>query len=315
MSLDSEIAAFVGEPVEQPLLTAELVPMVRLGMAAGAAAMPRAEVGAVRDLVAPGPAGDIKLRLYLPEGTVTPPLLFFIHGGGWMLGNLETHDAMCRQLAWDSGYALVAIDYRLAPEHPFPAGLDDCDAAWGWLCANAARLGCDPARIALGGESAGANLTAALALRLRDRGAAQPLFQLIIHPVTDMRFPGASIDSVKASGMTRANILAGRALYLPDPADIEHPHASPFLAGDHRGLAPAIILTAEEDPLRDDGETYALALAAAGVETLVQRLPGLPHGFLFLPTTIGTVRRAYGLIGALLRRYATIGEHSATGER
>ena len=315
MSLDSEIAAFLGPAIEQPPLTADLVPMVRRGMAAAAAAIPRAEIGVVSDLAAPGPAGEIKLRLYFPEGAATPPLLFFIHGGGWILGDLETHDAMCRQLVKDSGYALAAIDYRLAPEHPFPAGLDDCDAAWGWLCANAARLGCDPTRIALGGESAGGNLTAALALRLRDRGARQPLFQLIIHPVTDMRFPGASIDAIKTPGLTRANIVASRALYLPDAADIEHPYASPFLAPDHRGLAPAIILTAAEDSVRDDGEAYALALAMAGVETLVQRLPHLPHGFLFLPTTIPAVRQSYGLIGALLRRYATIGAQVAGGER
>ena len=219
-----------------------------------------------------------------------------------MLGNLDTHDAMYRILADRAGCALLAVDYPLAPEHPFPAALNDSEAAWEWAQAMAPELECDSKRIALGGESAGANLAAALTLRLREKGRGQPLFQVLVHPATDLHFELPSFGEVKAPGLDRDYLSQCVAMYAGN-ADLSDPHVSPLRADRHDGLAPAIILTSEEDPLRDDGEYYARALIASGVETLCRRLPGLPHGFLFLPVTIPVVSRAYDEIAALLQRY------------
>lgn len=296
--LDPDIAALLGAPAPMPSVSPEMLPLMRAGMAAAGQALPGIELASVEDFC----ADDVPVRLYRPAADGPMPLLVFIHGGGWMLGDLDTHDAMHRHLANRAGCAVLAVGYRLAPEHPYPAGLDDTATALAWARREAEALGCDPARIALGGESAGANLTAALTLRLRDEGAAQPLFQLIIHPVTDMAFEFASIDEVKSPGLSRDYMEQCRPLYV-GPADYRDPMISPLRAESHEGLAPAIILTASEDPLRDDGEAYAAALSRAGVETLAQRLPGLPHGFMFLPVTIPAVSRSFDLIARLVRRY------------
>lgn len=296
--LDKDIAALIGEPAPMPALTADLLPMIRANMAVMGAALPGVEVDTVRDLDADG----VPVRLYRPASDAPLPLLVFLHGGGWMLGDLETHDAMHRILAARAGCAVLAVGYRLAPEHPFPAGLDDCTAAFSWARREAAALGCDPARIALGGESAGANLTAAITLRLRDSGGEQPLFQLLVHPATDLRFRLPSFDTVKVAGMSREYLDGGAAMYAGG-TDLAEPLISPLRASRHDRLAPAIVLTAAEDPLRDDGEYYAQALIAAGVETLACRLPGLPHGFMFLPATVPAVSRSFDLIARLVRRY------------
>lgn len=296
--LDSDIAALIGEPAPMPMLTPEILPMVRANMAMIGQSLPGVEVDSVRDFDADG----VPVRLYMPASDAPLPLLVFLHGGGWMLGDLETHDAMHRHLAARAGCAVMAVGYRLAPEHPFPAGLDDAMTALAWARREAAALRCDPARVALGGESAGANLTAAITLRLRDGGGEQPLFQLLVHPATDLRFRLPSFDTVQAGGMTRDYLDGGAAMYAGG-ADLADPLISPLRAERHDGLAPAIVLTAEEDPLRDDGEYYAQALIAAGVETLACRLPGLPHGFMFLPVTVPAVSRSFDLIAGLVRRY------------
>lgn len=296
--LDPEIAALMGAPAAMPPLTADVIPLMRAGMAAAGAALPGADIAEVRDLNADG----VPVRLYRPAGDAPLPLLVFVHGGGWIFGDLDTHDAMHRILADRAGCAVLGVGYRLAPEHPFPAGLDDTATVLAWARRAAAAIGCDPARVALGGESAGANFTAALTLRLRDTGEAQPLFQLLIHPVTDLEFDFPSIDTVAAPGLPREYLEGARAMYAG--ATPHHdPLISPLRADRHDGLAPAIVLTAGEDPLRDDGEAYAAALARAGVETLAARLPGLPHGFLFLPATIPAVSRSFDLIARLIRRY------------
>lgn len=296
--LDADIAKLVGEPAPMPPLSPELIVMLRANMTMIGASLPGADMASVRDFDADG----VPVRLYLPETDAPLPLLVFLHGGGWMFGDLETHDAMHRLLAARAGCAVLAVGYRLAPEHPFPAGLDDCTTAFAWARREAEGLGCDPTRVALGGESAGGNLTAALTLRLRDAGEAQPLFQLIVHPVTDFTLSTPSIDDVKAPGISRDYMEQALALYTggTPPTD---PLLSPLHADRHDGLAPAIVLTASEDPLRDDGELYAARLAAAGVETLVCRLPGLPHGFLFLPATVPAVSHSFDLIARLIRRY------------
>lgn len=296
--LDPDIAAVVGQPHETPRLSVDLIPVMRANMALMAAAMPGTDIGHVEDLDAEG----VPVRLYRPASATPLPLLVFLHGGGWMFGDLETHDAMTRHLAAASGCAVLGVGYRLAPEHKFPAGLDDAMTAFEWARRSAERLGCDPTRIALGGESAGGNLTAAVTLRLRAGNKPQPLFQLLIHPATDMSFSLPSFTEVAAPGLSKAYLDACREYYLGDVAPSD-PLASPLHAESHAGLAPAIVLTASEDPLRDDGEYYAAALARAGVETLSQRLQGLPHGFQFLPITIPAVAAANGLIGRLVRRY------------
>lgn len=296
--LDSEIARLVGEPAPLPPLTPEIMPMIRAHMTMMGGALPGVELAAVRDLDADG----VPVRLYLPQADGPLPLLVFLHGGGWMLGDLDTHDAMHRILADRAGCAVLGVGYRLAPEHPFPAGLDDATTAFAWARREADALGCDRTRIALGGESAGANLTAAIALRLRDADEAQPLFQLLIHPVTDLGLELPSMDEIAVPGLTRDYLEVCRSMYTGE-TDYRDPLVSPMYAERHDGLAPAIVLTASEDPLRDDGEAYAALLARAGVETLVCRLPGLPHGFMFLPATIGAVSRSFDLIARLVRRY------------
>lgn len=296
--LDRDIATLIGTPDPLPPLTSDLVPLIRAGMAGTAQGLPGAELANVRDLDADG----VPVRLYRPSDDQDLPLLVFLHGGGWMLGDLETHDAMHRHLALRAGCAVLAVGYRLAPEHPFPAGLDDCSTVFDWARREAAALGCDPGRIALGGESAGANLTAAITLQLRDAGEAQPLFQLLIHPVTDLGLTLPSIEEIEVPGLTRDYLVACREMYC-GAADFRNPLISPLYAQHHGDLAQAIVLTAAEDPLRDDGEAYATALSRAGVETLVCRLPGLPHGFMALPVTLPAVSRSFDLIARLVRRY------------
>lgn len=296
--LDSDIAAALGEPAPMPALTPEIVPMIRAGMSVAAAGLVGPELSEVRDYDAEG----VAVRLYLPSTAEKLPLLVFLHGGGWMLGDLDTHDAMHRQIALLAGCAVLGVGYRLAPEHPFPAGLDDATTTFAWTRREAEALGCDPTRVALGGESAGANLTAAITLRLREAGEPQPLFQLLIHPVTDMGFTLPSIDAIPVPGLSRDYLEACRELYL-GATDIADPLVSPLHADDHSGLAQAIVVTASEDPVRDDGEYYAQALVAAGVETLAVRLQGLPHGFLFLPSHIPAVAISFDLVARLVRRY------------
>jgi len=296
--LDPDIAAHLGTPAAMPPLTPDLIPLLRANMTMMAAAMPGADIDHVEDFDANG----VPVRLYRPASPTPLPLLVFLHGGGWMFGDLDTHDAMTRHLSAASGCAVLGVGYRLAPEHKFPAGLDDAMTAFDWARQSAGRLGCDPARIALGGESAGGNLTAAATLRLRDEGKPQPLFQLLIHPATDMSFSLPSFAEVAAPGLSKSYLDACRDTYLGDTPATD-PFASPLRAESHVGLAPAIVLTASEDPLRDDGEYYAAALVRAGVETLARRLDGLPHGFQFLPISIPAVRAANDAIGGLVRRY------------
>lgn len=295
--LDKDIAALMGQPAPLPPLTPDLIPMIRAGMAAAGAALPGVELASVQDHNADG----VPVRLYLPTTEKPLPLLVFLHGGGWMLGDLDTHDAMHRQIADRVGCAVLGIGYRLAPEHPFPAGLDDVATAYDWARREAVALGCDPDRIALGGESAGANLAAALTLRLRDAGTDQPPFQLLVHPATDLALTLPSLDAIENPGLTRDYLEACRTLYA-GTTDYTDPLISPLYAARHDGLAPAIILTAGEDPLRDDGEAYAAALVRAGVESLACRLAGLPHGFLFLPATLPAVSHAFDTVARLTRR-------------
>lgn len=301
MSIDPELLAAIERRMAAAPPPGDLA-AAREGFAATGAALPRPEVGAVSEHRVATADGEVPVRLYRPAGdNVRPPLLIFLHGGGWMFGDLDSHDAACRRLVVDAGCAVAAVGYRLAPEHRFPAGLNDCEAAVTWLLDRAAALGFDETRVALGGESAGANLAAVLSRRLANREGVQPALQLLVHPLVDFRFQHPSLREVAFPGLTVEAMTMMRALYLDD-ADIENPDASPLLAEDVSGLAPAIVVTVEVDPLRGEGEDYALKLAAAGVATTLVRLPALPHGFMFESADIRVIDEAFVRIGALVRR-------------
>ena len=256
----------------------------------------------VRDLDWPGPAGASRARLYRPALDRLLPGLLYLHGGGWTIGDLDTHDVVCRDLAAGSGCAVVALDYRLAPEHPFPAAADDTLAGWRWLHAAAGGLGIDAGRIAVGGDSAGGNLAAGVCLDLRDAGEAVPAFQLLIYPSTDQRAVAPSHTS-NGQGylLTRETVDYYRDNYLPDPATRVDPRTSPLLHRDLGCLPPALVLTAGFDPLRDEGLQYADALSAAGVATQYVCFERQIHGFITMGGAIGEAATALALCAAALR--------------
>ncbi len=250
----------------------------------------RPEVAAVEDRTIPVLGGDLAMRVYTPEAAADAPsgttrfgALVWFHGGGWVIGNLETADATCRKLCRGAGVVVVSVDYRLAPEHPYPAGLEDAWAGLEWVAANAAVLGVDGERLAVGGDSAGGNLAAVVALRARDLGALALRHQLLVYPATDLRMGHPSIaENGEGYFLTREAMhwFAGHYLgpdrALGDPAD---PAVSPLLADDLSGVAPAHVITAEYDPLRDEGDAYAARLADAGVAVAHDPSPGMIHGF------------------------------------
>jgi len=238
-----------------------------------------APVAETRELTMPGPGGPLKARLYRGRDAAVLPGLVYFHGGGWVIGDIDTHDAMCRHLARAAGGAVVSVDYRLAPEAKFPAAVEDCVAAAAWVAANAAGLGIDPARLAVGGDSAGGNLAAVVALVARDRGP-RLCHQLLIYPATDARMGHPSIVRC-AEGylLTRATMAWFYRQYLAAPADAEDWRASPLLAPSLAGVAPAYVLTAGYDPLGDEGDAYARRLAEAGVAVTLRRYPDQIHGF------------------------------------
>jgi acetyl esterase len=273
--------------------------------AAGAAAVagpPRA-MERVEPLEIPGPAGTMPARLYVPNGaTPAPrPLLVYYHGGGWVIGDLDTHDGVCRFLAAEGGIAVLSVGYRLAPEHPFPAPLDDSLAAFRWAVEEAGELGADPARIAVGGDSAGGNLAAALCLQTRDAGGPSPALQALIYPVTDAVGDQRSRE-LFAEGflLTKADMEWFEGHYLPPGTAVDDPRVSVLRAPDLAGLPPAFLLTAGFDPLRDEGEAYAARLREAGVRVALRRHPGLIHGFANMTAISGHARVAmHELVGAL----------------
>lgn len=238
-----------------------------------------------------GPGGALALRVYTPPGEGPFPLMVFFHGSGFVVCSLDTHDGICRNLCAGSGCVVVSVDYRLAPEHKFPAAVEDCLAATRWAAANASALGADPGRVIVAGDSAGGNLAAVTALRVRDEGGPGLAGQLLIYPVTDYYEPGtpSMTENAEGYGLTRAGMVWFWNHYLEDPKEGANPWASPLRAKDLGGLPPAMVVTAEYDPLRDEGEYYAERLREAGVPTRLKRWEGMNHGFFFWP---GVVDRA-----------------------
>ena len=244
--------------------------------------VPSPLIGAVRQISIPGPAGKIPARVYTPEGEGPYPLLLFFHGSGFVLLDLDTHDLICRQLCAGAHCTVVSVDYRLAPEHPFPAAPDDCLAATRWVAAHAAELGGDPTRMALAGDSAGACLVAVTALRIRDEGGPALRGQLLFYPVTDYPAPLTSTQQAFAAGygLTLACLRWYWSQYLPDAAHAANPWASPLRALSLANLPPTMIMTAEYDVLRDEGDRYFERLREDQVPAQLRRCLSMNHGFL-----------------------------------
>jgi acetyl esterase len=264
------------------------------------------QVAEVRNLMAPGPLGDIPLRLYVPmgapEGVATPGLVYF-HGGGWVIGDLDSHDGVCRHLANASRCRVVSVDYRMAPEYKFPAAFDDSAAATRFVCENAASLGIDPARIAVGGDSAGGNLAAAVAVLSAQGGLPKLAYQLLIYPVVDLAMTFDSYKRVTEGVLLTATSMRWFIdLYLNNVADRVDWRGSPIRAPDLSATPPAFVLTVAHDPLCDEGIAYARRLEQEGVRVAHMHLSDQIHGFL----TMGRIVRASGLVtdamGALLRK-------------
>jgi acetyl esterase len=257
----------------------------------------------VKDVSIPGPAGAIRARHYVPVNTRgAEPLLVFFHGGGFVLGDIDTHDGLCRLICRDAGVHVLSIDYRLAPEHKAPAAGEDCYAAYRWALEHAAELGADPARVAVGGDSAGGNLAAVVSLQARDGGVRLPVLQLLIYPVTDFNSDTRS-KTLFADGffLTKKDMDWFQANYL-DGASIDDAdqRVAPLLAEDLSGLPPALLLTGGFDPLRDEGNQYAAKLAAAGVTVDHRQYPSLVHGWAnFFPLGGGSATASADMVSAL----------------
>jgi acetyl esterase len=273
------------------------------------AMMPPGPDALVEDRVVPTPHADVPVRIYRPPGTgsiadgLKLPALLWFHGGGWVLGSIAESDADCRSLATLAGVCVVSVEYRMAPEHVFPAAADDCYAVTTWVAANAAALGIDPARLAVGGDSAGGNLAAAVSLMLRDRSGPSLRFVLAVYPVTDLGSMDTPSYRENAEGyfLTRKTMQWFRAQYTPNEADRDDPRASPLRADDLHGLPPALVITAEYDPLRDEGEAYAARLKEAGVSVTQSRYDGAFHGFFSLHAFVDLAKRAHEEAGTALR--------------
>lgn len=306
MPLDPQAAALLEQikAMGGPQLHELPVPMAREAMRAMTAFQAEGEaVASVVDRSAPGPHGEIPVRVYTPNGEPPFPGLVYFHGGGWVIGDLETHDQVCRALANGAGCVVVAVDYRLAPENKFPAAAEDCYAATQWVARNAAASGIDPTRIAVAGDSAGGNLATVVSLMARDRKGPGLVLQLLVYPVTD-----SSLDTPSYSENAQGYLLTREAMqwfwnhYVRDTADRENPYAAPLRAQQLAGLPPALVITAEFDPLRDEGEAYGARLREAGVPTQVTRYDGMIHGFFGMTMLLDKAKTAMNEAVTALRQ-------------
>lgn len=267
-------------------------------------------VASIRALEAPGPNGPVPLRLYEPrlsaahagDGVLLPVLVYF-HGGGWVMGDLDTHDTLCREFANEAGCAVVAVDYRLGPEHRFPAAVEDCIAATSWIDREAETLGLDRTRLAVGGDSAGGNLAAVVAIAARDAGGPSIALQMLIYPATDMRRCAPS-HAANGQGylLTRDTIAYFHDHYIGDPAQDFDWRASPLLHDDLSRLPPAFVLTAGYDPLRDEGLMYSQRLTEAGNQATHICFERQIHGFILMGRVIDEAGAAVSICASQLRQ-------------
>jgi acetyl esterase len=279
-----------GMPAPDPGDVAGWREMLRLAAPLAGEAEPIAHV---EDRTIPGPAGAIPVRIYRPSDAPSLPCLVYYHGGGWTIGDLDMADAPLRMLANASGWMVMSVDYRLAPENPFPAAVEDAFAAVKWAAEHSAEIGADPARIAVGGDSAGGNLSAVVCQLAREAGGPGIVLQALIYPATDL---AAATDSWRKYGdknyiLTQEHLDLFTSAYLPHGTDRKDPRISPMRADELAGLPRALVITAEFDPLRDEGEAYAARLRESGVPVRLTRYDGMVHGFM----TLGGVLHAGGV--------------------
>jgi acetyl esterase len=292
MPLDPLVKSFLDRAAEigRPRLW-ELPPVLARQSFAGMLQMTGPKdvpVGRIDNITIPGPGGDIRARVYTPVAASGPmPGLIFFHGGGFVVGGLDSHDGLCRQLAAEGGLCVVAVDYRLAPEHPYPAAVDDALAATQWIAQEAATLGLDGGRLAVGGDSAGAMLAAVVTQKLRAKGGVALAYQLLMFPNTQMGGQTRSLSEFGSGYFLERQMMEHFfALYLPPGADRDDPAVSPLKAKDFTGLPPAYVMLGGYDPLHDEGLAYADRLRAAGVMVEVADYPGLVHCFIYLQTVL-----------------------------
>ena len=289
MPLDPAAKAILEPIAALPLDFATIQPdVLRAAFTSIGPEAPAQDITRVENRTIPGPAGDLAVRIYTPEGKGPHPGLVFFHGGGFVICSLDTHDGACRALANGAGCVVVSVDYRLAPEAKFPAAPEDCYAAIRWVADHGHEIGIDTSRIAVAGDSAGGNLAAVVSLMARERGGPQLRHQLLIYPVTNFAFDTPSYEE-NAEGylLTRDMMKWFWQHYLERPGDGATYMASPLRADDLSKLPPATILTAEYDPLRDEGEAYAERLTQAGIATDLTRYDGVFHGFFQMPLDAG----------------------------
>mgnify|MGYP001297355986 CR=1 FL=1 len=307
MTLDPQAREFLNRlaAANLPTIDRQTVEQARTQMEVSTRFLGRSpRVERVEDLRIPGPGGELPIRLVVPVGAETPaPVVVFFHGGGWVVGDLSSHENLCRALANASGCLVASVGYRRAPEDPYPAAAEDAFAAFSWFAAHAGDVEGDPGRLAVCGDSAGGNLAAAVALMARDRGAPPPALQVLAYPAVDHDFETESYRRF-AEGyyLTRAEMMWYWDQYVPEGRDRDSPYASPVRASDLGGLAPALVLTAGYDVLRDEGELYARKLEAAGVPVVLSRYEGMIHGFLRRYPFFDEGRRALDEAAAALRR-------------
>ena len=305
--------AAAGLPAVQDLTPEAAREQYAAAMRARLEVFPAPPVRAVEERTIPGPAGAMRVRVYRDSDGAgpAPPVLVWFHGGGHVIGSLDTHDAMVRNLCREAGCMVVSVDYRMGPEDPFPAAIDDCAAAVEWLGEHGREIGADPERIAVGGDSGGGNLAAVTALVARDRGGPALCHQLLVYPVTDYRCRGPSYERfARGYGMLEAESMHWyRHHYLGGPERAGDWRASPLLAADLSGLAPALVITAECDVLRDEGVAYAERLAAAGTPCVHAPFPGMIHGFFGFLGIADAAGEAHRLAARALRdAFAASGE-------
>ncbi len=261
------------------------------------------EVDTVEDRTLPGPAGDIPVRIYTPEGTGPFPVLVYFHGGGWTIGSLNRYDGVCRALTNGASCIVVSVDYRLAPEHKFPAAVEDAYAATEWVAQHASEIGGYSEHIAVGGDSAGGNLAAVVSHMARDKSGPKIVYQLLIYPATDYFIPGTASIRENAEGyfLTYADMVWFWNNYAKSEEDAHNPLMAPLRAKDFHNLPPALVITAEYDPLRDEGEIYAAKLQEAGVAVTSTRYNGMIHGFFSLAGIMDQGKVAIAEAAAALR--------------
>ena len=296
MSLDPQAKAFLDQAAASgtPPFHMMTVPQAREAIVALFAPKgAREPVKSVEDRVINAGGAKLPVRIYTPEGKGPLPILVYFHGGGWVIGNCETHDTPCRSLANGAGCVVISVDYRMAPEHKFPTAAEDCYAATKWAALNAAAFGGDPKRIAVGGDSAGGNLAAAVAQMAKDRGAPPLVYQLLIYPVTNYAFDTASYKA-NAEGylLTQDSMRWFWNHYLQNDNDGQNPYASPLRGQRLSNLPPALVITAEYDPLRDEGAAYAAKLREAGVPVVHADYKGMIHGFFSLADILAQGKQA-----------------------